>query len=253
MIDLETYTGGPLFFEIDLTVDEPDFSKQIEENRDFLNGLRQEGKSLETISSEAEKTVRSVSPILLGDNPFQDSDPWIVKCLLSVYHAMRVLFLETDEIQKALETYQGSQEVIQHIKNRADTIEQEVNQNYQNTLRVHFTLEAMKVIETGGDGNAFVEAFVSSYSALLHARTFVFEGGEKVSLTSEKRAELLASFRDELVKRRAELDPSQATPENRKSLQEQLDILMQERKALTEKLHALDEFIRGPLDRQISL
>lgn len=256
MIELETYTGGALFFEIDLGIEEPEFSEQMAECKDFLSNLaRETGKSLKRHSLEAEQTVSSISPLLLGENPYHDSDPWIVKCLKSVYHSTRILFLMTDKIHKALETYQGSQEVMYHIESRTYAIEKEANENYQNTLRVHFTLEALKALqeETLDDGNALIEGFVSSFGALLHARTFFFEEGKKVELTPEKRDTLLVSFREELTERLQTLDPSHNTDENRQALQSQVEALIRQRTALTEKLHALDEFIQGPLDRQLPL
>lgn len=259
MLELETYSGSSFFFEVDLGF-EPDkeYAAGMAEWQDFISNIAQStmGKlSLEAISSYAEKTVRDISPILLGDKPYLESDSWIVKCLKYVYYSTRALLYKTDEIEKTLETYQGTQEVIDLVKNHILNLEKSIDQNYKNSLVILFHLEAYKEYQEGtlNDGTELISCFVDSYNALLQARNFILVDGKKVELNKDNRETLLVGYQVELETRLKMMDFSVFSEASEIELQSQVEILLQERTQLTEKLYRLDEFLWGPLDRQLDL
>lgn len=259
MLELETYSGSSFFFEVDLGF-EPDkeYAAGMAEWQDFISNIAQStmGKlSLEAISSYAEKTVRDISPILLGEKPYQESDSWVVKCLKYVYYSTRALLFKTDEIEKTLETYQGTQEVIDLVKNHILNLEKTINANYKDSLVILFHLEAYQEYRDGtlGDGTELISRFADSYNTLLHARNYILIDGQKVELNADNRATLVAGYKIELETRFKMMDFSVFSETSEVELQSQLQQLFQQRTQITEKLHVLDDFLKGPLDRQLDL
>lgn len=257
MIELQDYTDSPFYFDIILGL-EPDqeYAEGMLAYKEFISSVARSympGFSLVEITSQMKEAVRSISPLLVGELPYKESDYPIIKKIKFLYHRIRVLFLTTDKIEKALETYKGSQKVIDLVRGRMLSLEKEINQLHKETQLVHFNLEANIMHSKGelDEGTELIEDFVEEYRSLLNARSYILVDDQKILLNEAIREELLIAFKAELQAHLEMMSFPYCTSNPEESLEGQMKKLHDRKTHLTEKLASLEEFLQGPLDLQI--
>lgn len=238
MIELQDYTEGMLA------------------HKEFISNVACSymcGFPIVKIATQTREAARSFSPLLIGELPYKESDHLLIKKIKSLYHSIRVLLLTTDKVKKALETYKGSQEGIDLVRERMLSLEKEINQLHKETQLVQFHLEAYLKYSSGelGDGTELIEDFVEEYRSLLSARSYILVDDQKVLLDDEMREKLLISLKADLQAHLEIMNFPHCISDHQKSLEREMKKLHAQKTHLTERLDSMIKFLQGPLDQQI--
>jgi len=208
--------------------------------------------------SDIEPTLRKISPLFLGETPYDPSDSFITKCLKSISATLMLASYLRQETRALMAFLPLAPQVNAEVQAAKEHLENTICQLYYSNIDAGFILECekAKLKVLNGESEAIpreelIDNFLGSYTAMAKARSVNFENGKKVTYSKEKRAEMIDAYKIHLESTFNRLNSDDQTIEEVRESIEAFEVLgeklFEERIALNEIVSDLNIFLTSPL------
>ena len=209
--------------------------------------------------STIESTLREISPLFLGETPYDPSDSFITKCIKSILATLMLLSYIRQETRSLITFLPLAPKINAEVIAAKEHLEYRIFELYQIEMDVNFILrfeeEKLKVLKGESQEipkEELLHIFVSSYIERIQIHEVSFKNGKKIFYNKEDQTQMIEEYKqhlENLFKQLNSQDPQQIEEVEKSvaTFETLFEKIFDERCALAQTIGTLTLFLTSPL------